>query len=63
MLAQELSYSDSDHNSTSLWLRRTVDVVRSIVGLILLLPLLVIVAIIIKLDSSGPVFFCQERVG
>jgi len=58
---QELSYSD--HYPNSLWLKRTIDVVGSIVGLILLLPLFVIVTIIIKLDSSGPIFFRQERVG
>ena len=32
-------------------------------GLLLLLPVLAIVAVIIKLDSPGPIFFRQERVG
>ena len=31
--------------------------------LILLAPILILVAILIKLDSKGPVFFSQERVG
>lgn len=44
-------------------LKRAFDVVGSAVGLVLLLPLLVVVAIMIKLDSRGPVFFRQERVG
>lgn len=44
-------------------LKRTFDLVCCIVGLILLAPLFVIVAIWIKLDSSGPIFFRQERVG
>lgn len=39
------------------------DYIISITGLILLSPLLVVVAILLKLDSKGPVFFKQERVG
>ena len=44
-------------------LKRAVDVVGSALGLALLLPLFVTVAIAIKLDSPGPIFFRQERVG
>lgn len=44
-------------------LKRVFDWCASSVGLILLTPLLVAIAICIKLDSSGPVFFRQERVG
>ena len=44
-------------------LKRIFDVVFSIIGLIILSPLLSIIAIIIKIDSKGPVFFLQERVG
>ena len=39
------------------------DVIASIIGLILFLPFFVVVAILIKLDSKGPVLFIQERVG
>ena len=45
-----------------LW-KRTVDVVLSGIALLLLLPLYVAVAIAIRLDSPGPVFFRQKRVG
>ena len=44
-------------------MKRILDVVGSAFGLLLLLPVLAIVAVIIKLDSSGPIFFRQERVG
>ncbi len=44
-------------------MKRMVDVVGSAVGLLLLLPVLAIVAVVIKLDSPGPIFFRQERVG
>ena len=43
--------------------KRILDVVGSALGLLLLLPTLAIVAVIIKLDSPGPIFFRQERVG
>jgi lipopolysaccharide/colanic/teichoic acid biosynthesis glycosyltransferase len=43
--------------------KRIFDVCCVIPGLILLSPLFLIIAIWIKLDSRGPVFFLQERVG
>ncbi|MGD8623721.1 MAG: undecaprenyl-phosphate glucose phosphotransferase [Anaerolineae bacterium] len=46
-----------------LTLKRTVDVVGSAVGLILLSPFLMLMAVAIKLDSPGPVFYAQERMG
>ena len=44
-------------------LKRTCDLVVSLIMLILLAPILILVAILIKLDSKGPVFFSQERIG
>mgnify|MGYP006152331509 CR=1 FL=1 len=44
-------------------LKRLFDFFASAVGLMVLLPLLVVIAIWIKADSSGPVFFRQQRVG
>lgn len=46
-----------------LWGKRTFDVVASAVGLVLLAPLFVLVAIGIRLDSEGPIFFAQPRAG
>lgn len=40
-----------------------MDVLASAAGLLLLLPLFLLIAVAIKLDSPGPVFFRQERVG
>jgi len=42
---------------------RAISLPLSIVGMIVLSPLLGLVALMIKLDSRGPVFFVQERVG
>ncbi len=44
-------------------LKRLFDFIASSVGLIVLSPILVVVAILIKLDSKGGVFFRQQRVG
>ena len=43
--------------------KRLFDVFFSTVGLVLLAPLFVMVALLIKMDSAGPVFFVQKRVG
>ena len=53
------------HNVTARYMRlkRATDIFISLAGLILLFPLLLITAAIIKLDSPGPVFFIQERNG
>jgi lipopolysaccharide/colanic/teichoic acid biosynthesis glycosyltransferase len=44
-------------------LKRTCDVLVSSLGLLLLSPFLAAVAVLIKIDSRGPVFFLQERMG
>lgn len=44
-------------------IKRLMDLVGAGVGLLLSLPLFAIIAVAIKLDSPGPVFFVQERVG
>jgi exopolysaccharide biosynthesis polyprenyl glycosylphosphotransferase len=48
---------------SSLALKRLIDFVGTSVGLLLLAPLFAVVAIAIKLDSKGPVFYRHERVG
>jgi len=44
-------------------IKRLIDIVLSLTGLILLLPIFLILIIAIKLDSKGPVLFKQKRVG
>lgn len=43
--------------------KRGMDIFVGVIGLSLLLPFFLVVTILIKLDSHGPVFFSQERVG
>ena len=45
----------------NLFLKRCFDIVCSLIGLIFLSPIFLIIAIGIKIDSKGPVFFKQER--
>ncbi len=44
-------------------MKRLFDIFFSSIGLVLLLPLFLVVAILIKVDSKGSVFFHQERIG
>jgi exopolysaccharide biosynthesis polyprenyl glycosylphosphotransferase len=44
-------------------LKRIFDIVASIICLILLLPVMLVTAIMIKIGSRGPIFYSQERVG
>jgi len=44
-------------------IKRIIDIIGALSGLILISPVMIIVAIWIKLDSKGPVLFAQNRVG
>lgn len=44
-------------------LKRLFDIILSFFALILLLPFFILIAIFIKIDSTGPIFFGQTRVG
>lgn len=44
-------------------IKRLIDFILSLVGMIILLPVFIVLALIIKLDSKGPILFKQERIG
>ena len=44
-------------------LKRIFDIVFSFLGLIFLLPFFILISLVIKLDSRGPIFYKQKRVG
>ncbi|HDR6269342.1 TPA: sugar transferase [Bacillus cereus] len=44
-------------------IKRLLDIILSLTGLIILSPLLMLVAVAIKLESKGPIIFQQERLG
>jgi lipopolysaccharide/colanic/teichoic acid biosynthesis glycosyltransferase len=51
------------HRVFSLFFKRIIDIIGSITGLIIFSPLFLIIPILIKLTSRGPMFFKQERLG
>ncbi len=55
-------YEILQNKKGSLFLKRVFDLVASITALIVFLPIFFVLAIIIKMDSPGPVFYRQERV-
>ena len=58
-----LHYLSTDVRPLQYALKRMIDIAASALGLLVLSPMLVVVAIIIKLTDGGPIFFKQERVG
>ena len=44
-------------------IKRLFDIIFSLVGIVFLLPIFIVVSILIKIDSLGPIFFLQKRVG
>lgn len=55
-------YEILNKRRTQLFFKRLFDILFSLILLILLSPIMIIIAIAIKLDSKGPVFFRQERI-
>ncbi len=51
------------HHAFQKRVKRSVDVIMSMLVGILTLPIMILAAIIVKLESKGPVFFIQERIG
>ena len=50
-------------NTTYNGLKRTIDILGALLGIIILSPIWLIVALNIKIESKGPIFFAQKRVG
>lgn len=44
-------------------IKRVIDIMASALALIVLLPFLLVIAVLVKLSSPGPIFFTQERIG
>lgn len=64
--SDEFLHSEEDettNNITYKFIKRTIDIIGSLFGLIILSPILLIVMVAIKIESRGPVVFAQERVG
>lgn len=65
MEGKQLGFENESSMEFSLYevIKRLIDVICSFLGVVVLSPLFIIIAIIIKATSKGPVFFSQKRVG
>ncbi len=52
---------ENPHVGLNLVVKRAMDAALSLIGLILLSPVFLLIAIAIKLTSKGPIFYCQDR--
>ena len=43
--------------------KRSFDIISASIGILFLLPLFIVLAILVKLDSKGPIFFSHKRIG
>jgi Undecaprenyl-phosphate glucose phosphotransferase len=50
-------------NTTNKIIKRTMDIIGSIVAIIIFSPVMAVTAILVKKSSPGPILFCQERIG
>jgi exopolysaccharide biosynthesis polyprenyl glycosylphosphotransferase len=58
-----LTFTAAPHDEVRLLLKRATDIVLAATGLVLLLPVMALVALVIRLTSRGPAIFRQERCG
>ncbi|WP_211173057.1 anti-sigma factor antagonist [Brasilonema bromeliae] len=59
----QLEELPTTHPSVRSWMKRFIDIVGSLVGLMITGVLFIPIAVAIRLDSSGPIFFSQTRCG
>lgn len=52
-----------DKSRAYFFIKRTIDIISALAGLVLMSPIMLITAICIKIESKGPIVFSQERVG
>lgn len=54
---------NSTKRNLSFFMKRTVDITAAVICIVLLLPVFLIIAIIIRLESKGPIFYSAKRAG
>jgi lipopolysaccharide/colanic/teichoic acid biosynthesis glycosyltransferase len=60
---QYRDWSRTDAAESPEWARRSVNLVMALVALVLLLPIMLLIALLVRLTSHGPVLYTQTRVG
>lgn len=63
-MKKTIEYKAKNEKSYAVYnlLKRTIDIIGATVGLLVLSPILIIVSVLIKLESKGPIIFYQDRV-
>lgn len=61
-LLSKLNFAESNHN-WQWFIKRSIDIIGSLIGIIVISPLLLLIAMAIKLESKGSIIFKQTRVG
>ena len=62
-MAPLLTFAAAPHDEIRLLLKRVIDVLLAAAGLVLLAPFMIVIAMLIRLTSAGPVIFRQQRCG
>ncbi|MBU3138165.1 sugar transferase [Clostridium gasigenes] len=62
-IIQQVEVIVESENKLYLFSKRTLDIVASLIGLIVLSPIIVITGILIRIESKGPIIFSQNRIG
>ncbi len=58
-----VTFESAPDKMWALFTKRCIDIAVAVFFLILLFPLMVVIGVLIKTDSRGNIFFCQERLG
>ncbi len=58
-----IEYRTGNPSRSTMALKRALDVVVASIGLVILMPVMLVVALMIRMDSKGPVLFIQPRAG
>jgi exopolysaccharide biosynthesis polyprenyl glycosylphosphotransferase len=60
---QFLTFGQKPHHPLLMMTKRVMDVVLSFIGIVILSPIFLITALVVKFTSDGPIFFVQKRIG
>lgn len=63
VMSEEKFYGRYKRNFMYYFVKRLIDIIGALSGIIVLSPVLLIAALLIKLESRGPIFFQQKRIG
>lgn len=60
---EKVNHSSTEYRKKYIYLKRLLDIIVSLIGIIVSLPITLFVIIAIKIEDGGPVFYSQKRIG